>query len=73
MITVFDKHLTLRTGQCNVRHWVPDLLPLVEDPADPLGTQDLVTHRVPLEEAPRRYDVFRRKADGCVKVVLTPQ
>jgi threonine dehydrogenase-like Zn-dependent dehydrogenase len=55
-----------------VQSWRDDILPLVEDPADPLGTEDLVTHRVGLEEAPRMYDLFRDKEDGCIKVVLTP-
>lgn len=72
LMTMFDKQLTLRMGQCNVQHWIPDLLPMVEDPADPLGTEDLVTHRVPLEEAPQMYETFQRKADGCIKVVLKP-
>jgi threonine dehydrogenase-like Zn-dependent dehydrogenase len=72
MKTMFDKQLSLRMGQCNVKRWVDDLLPLVEDPADPLGTETLVTHRVPLSEAPQMYDTFQRKADGCVKVVLRP-
>jgi threonine dehydrogenase-like Zn-dependent dehydrogenase len=59
-------------GQCNVHRWVPDLWPLVEDPADPLGVMDLATHRVPLEDAPHMYDLFKKKEDGCIKVVLTP-
>ncbi|MGN7798964.1 alcohol dehydrogenase catalytic domain-containing protein [Leifsonia sp. 22587] len=71
-MNLFDKQVTLRMGQCNVHAWRDELLPLVEDPADPLGTEDLVTHRVPLEEAARMYDVFRDKEDGCIKVVLTP-
>ncbi|MFT2817157.1 alcohol dehydrogenase catalytic domain-containing protein [Leifsonia sp. A12D58] len=72
VMTMFDKQLSLRMGQCNVQAWIGDLLPLVEDPDDPLGTEDLVTHRVSLEEAPRMYDIFQRKAEGCVKVVLKP-
>lgn len=72
LMTMFDKQLTLRMGQCNVQHWIPELLPLVEDSADLLGTEDLVTHRVPLEEAPQMYETFQRKADGCIKVVLKP-
>lgn len=72
MVTMFDKQLTLRMGQCNVQTWIDDLMPLVEDPEDPLGTQDLVTHRVGLEEAARMYEVFQRKQDGCIKVVLRP-
>jgi len=72
MKTMFDKQISLRMGQCNVKRWTADLLPLVEDPADPLAVMDLVTHHVPLERAPEMYRTFQRKEDGCVKVVLHP-
>lgn len=72
MLTMFDKQLTLRMGQCNVKHWIPDLLPLVEDSSDPLGVMDLVTDRAPLSEAPAMYEKFKNKQDGCIKVVLQP-
>jgi threonine dehydrogenase-like Zn-dependent dehydrogenase len=72
MKSMFDKQVRLKMGQCNVRNWIDDLVPLVEDPSDPLGVLDLVTHRVSLEEAPAMYEVFQKKEDGCVKVVLTP-
>ncbi|MCU1544775.1 MAG: glutathione-dependent formaldehyde dehydrogenase [Microbacteriaceae bacterium] len=72
MKSMFDKQVTLRMGQCNVKNWIDDLLPLVEDPADPLGVTDLTTHRVPLEQAPEMYEIFQKKQDGCIKVVLTP-
>jgi threonine dehydrogenase-like Zn-dependent dehydrogenase len=72
MMTLFDKQVTLRMGQCNVQSWRDTLLPLVEDPADPLGTGDLTTHLVPLEQAPEMYEIFQKKQDGCIKVVLTP-
>ncbi len=39
---------------------------------DPLGVDDLTTHRMPLEQAPQAYDMFKKKEDGCVKVVLKP-
>ncbi len=71
-MNLFDKQVAIRMGQCNVHAWRDALLPLVEDPADPLGTEDLVTHRVGLEEAPRMYDLFRDKQEGCIKVVLDP-
>ncbi|GAA2750093.1 zinc-dependent alcohol dehydrogenase [Amnibacterium kyonggiense] len=71
-MTLFDKQVTIRMGQCNVQRWIDDLLPLVEDPADPLGTEDLVTHEVPLDRAPELYATFRDKKDGCIKVVLKP-
>jgi threonine dehydrogenase-like Zn-dependent dehydrogenase len=72
MKTLFDKQVTIRMGQCNVHRWVGLLLPLVEDPSDPLGVMDLATHTVPLEEAPAMYEIFQKKEDGCIKVVLKP-
>jgi threonine dehydrogenase-like Zn-dependent dehydrogenase len=72
MLTMFDKGLSVRMGQCNVHRWIGDLWPLVEDPTDPLGVTDLVTHRVPLEQAPEMYELFKKKEDGCIKVVLEP-
>jgi threonine dehydrogenase-like Zn-dependent dehydrogenase len=69
---IFDKGITIRMGQCNVHRWIGDLLPLVEDPADPLGIDDLVTHHVPLDDAPQMYETFKKKEDGCIKVVLRP-
>jgi threonine dehydrogenase-like Zn-dependent dehydrogenase len=72
LMTMFDKQVSLRMGQCNVHAWREELLPLVEDPADPLGTEDLVTHHASIEDAPAMYDLFRDKQDGCVKVVLHP-
>ncbi len=72
MMTMFDKQVTLRMGQGNVKRWIDVLLPIVEDSADPLGVNDLVTHTVPLEDAPHMYEVFQKKEDGCIKVVLKP-
>lgn len=72
MKTMFDKQISLRMGQCNVKRWADDLLPLVEDAADPFGVMDLVTHEVPLSQAPALYETFQKKEDGCIKVVLKP-
>ena len=72
MLNLFDKGITIRMGQCNVQRWIPELWPLVEDPADPLGVMDLATHHGSLDEAPELYATFRDKQDGCVKVVLHP-
>ena len=72
LLKLFDKQIQLRMGQCNVKRWIDDLLPLVEDSADPLGVDDLVTHRVPLIDAPAAYEKFQKKEDGCIKVVLDP-
>lgn len=72
LMEMFDRQVQVRMGQANVRRWVDDLLPLVEDPADPLGVLDLTTHRVPMEHAAEAYAAFQAKYDGCIKVVLEP-
>jgi len=68
---LFDKQITIRMGQANVKRWVDDIVPLLLD-GDPLGVDDLVTHRLPLSDAPRAYEMFQQKHDGCIKVVLQP-
>ncbi len=70
MMQMFDKQVQLRMGQANVRRWIDEIVPLVTDDADPLGTEDLVTHRLPLEQAPHGYEVFQKKQDGAIKVML---
>jgi len=72
MLTLFDKQIQLRMGQANVKRWVDDILPLVVDDADPLGTETFATHHLPLEEAPRAYEDFQKKQDDTVKVVFRP-
>jgi threonine dehydrogenase-like Zn-dependent dehydrogenase len=72
MMDLFDKGVTLRMGQAHVKRWVDDIMPLLTGDDDPLGVDDLVTHRLPLEQAPHAYDIFKKKEDGCIKVVLKP-
>jgi threonine dehydrogenase-like Zn-dependent dehydrogenase len=72
MMDLFDKGVTLRMGQAHVKRWVDDIMPLLTGDDDPLGVDDLTTHRLALEEAPHAYEVFKNKQDGCIKVVLKP-
>ena len=69
MMTLFDKQIQLRMGQANVKRWVDDIMPLLTDD-DPLGVDTFATHRLPLDEAPHAYEIFQKKQDGAVKVVL---
>jgi threonine dehydrogenase-like Zn-dependent dehydrogenase len=71
MLQLFDKQVQLRMGQANVKRWVDDIMPLLLD-GDPLGAEGFATHKVPLAEAPRAYEVFQKKQDGAVKVLFTP-
>ena len=72
MMDLFDKGLTLRMGQCHVKRWTEELFDLLAQDDDVLGVDDLASHRVPLAQAPEMYDLFQRKVDDCVKVVLKP-
>lgn len=71
MMTMFDKQIQLRMGQANVKRWVDDLMPLLTDD-DPLGVDDFATHRLPLAEAAHAYDIFQKKQDGAIKIMLKP-
>ncbi|MFI9839796.1 zinc-dependent alcohol dehydrogenase [Nonomuraea sp. NPDC051941] len=72
MLRMFDKGITMRMGQTHVRRWTNALMPLVTDESDPLGVMDLATHRMPLEQAPLAYEMFQKKSDGAVKILLQP-
>ncbi|MFD9002668.1 zinc-dependent alcohol dehydrogenase [Streptomyces sp. NPDC059582] len=71
MATLFDKQIQIRMGQANVRRWVDEILPYLTD-EDPLGVDDFATHRLPLSEAPHAYEMFQRKQDGAVKILMRP-
>src|SRR5947209_3495560 len=72
MMEMFDRGIQLRMGQAHVRRWIDDVMPMVADSSDPLGVQAFATHHLSLEQAPRGYEIFRDKAEGCIKVVLQP-
>lgn len=71
MDTLFDKQLTLRMGQANVKRWIDDIMPLLTD-EDPLGVDSFATHHLKLDEAPQAYESFQKKEDGMIKIVLHP-
>ena len=72
MLTLFDKQIQLRMGQANVKRWVDDILPLVLDDEDPLGVEAFHSHRMPLDEASHGYEIFQKKEDGAIKILLEP-
>lgn len=67
---VMNRSITIRSGQCHVQRYLRLLLDHIEN-----GSVDpsfVVTHRIGLEEAPRAYEIFKKKEEDCVKVVLKP-
>ncbi|MGA9869604.1 MAG: zinc-dependent alcohol dehydrogenase [Rhodococcus sp. (in: high G+C Gram-positive bacteria)] len=71
MLVMFDKQIQFRMGQANVLRWVDDIMPLLTDD-DPLGVDTFATHTLPLADAPHAYEIFQKKQDGAVKVLLKP-
>jgi threonine dehydrogenase-like Zn-dependent dehydrogenase len=65
-----NRSLTLKTGQTHVQRYLKPLLDRVQK--GEIDPSVIITHRMPLEEAPAAYKMFRDKQDECVKVVLRP-
>jgi threonine dehydrogenase-like Zn-dependent dehydrogenase len=72
MMDLFDKQIQLRMGQANVKRWIDEIMPLLEQESDPLGVEDLATHKLPLDQAPHAYEIFQKKEDGAIKILLAP-
>jgi threonine dehydrogenase-like Zn-dependent dehydrogenase len=70
MGSLMNRGLTLRSGQCHVQRYLRPLLAHIE--AGRIDPTFIITHRLPLDEAPKGYDMFKHKLDGCEKVVLSP-
>jgi threonine dehydrogenase-like Zn-dependent dehydrogenase len=68
-VEAYDKNLTYRAGRCPARDYMERVLPVVEAAKYDLAA--VISHRLPLSEGVRGYDIFARKLDGCTKVVLT--
>ncbi len=66
----FGKGLTLKMGQTHVQKYLRPLLERVE--RGEIDPSFVITHRLPLDDAPRAYAMFNDKEDGCIKVVLKP-
>jgi threonine dehydrogenase-like Zn-dependent dehydrogenase len=69
MGAVMNRGLQIRSGQCHVQRYMQPLLERIQ--AGEFDPSFVITHRLPLTEAARGYELFHQKLDGCEKVVLT--
>ncbi|MDQ4068740.1 MAG: glutathione-dependent formaldehyde dehydrogenase [Actinomycetota bacterium] len=67
--SVMNRSITIKTGQCHVQRYMEPLLEHIE--AGRIDPTFVITHRLPLAEAPDAYRMFKDKQDDCVKVVLS--
>jgi threonine dehydrogenase-like Zn-dependent dehydrogenase len=68
MGSIMNRSLTIRTGQCHVQRYMRPLLQHIEK--GNIDPSFVITHHMQLEDAPRGFDMFLKKLDGCEKVVL---
>ena len=66
----YDKNLTYKVGRCPARHYMEKLLPFVE--AEKFNLESVVTHKLSLENGPDAYEMYTKKSDDCIKIVLEP-
>jgi S-(hydroxymethyl)glutathione dehydrogenase / alcohol dehydrogenase len=67
---MFDKGITLRLGQAPVHQYIDHLISLVEQ--GKVVLDDIISHKLPLSDASHAYEIFQKKEDNCVKVILKP-
>ena len=65
-----NKGLTMKTGQTNVHKYLPKLLAHIQN--GDIDPSFVITHTMPLEQAPHGYEIFKHKKDSCIKIVLKP-
>ncbi len=70
MGSFMNRSLTMRTGQAHVQRYMRPLLERIQ--RRELDPRFVITHRMSLRDAPMAYDMFKKKADNCEKVVLVP-
>jgi threonine dehydrogenase-like Zn-dependent dehydrogenase len=72
MMQLFDKGVQLRMGQAHVKKWIDEIMPILTEDGDPLGTEELATHKIGMDDVPDAYETFQKKEDGAIKFVIQP-
>ena len=67
-VEAYDKNLTFKIGRCPARHYLNRLVPLILK--QDLGIRRVISHRLPLREGPRGYEIFDKKLENCTKAIL---
>ena len=67
---LMNKGLTIKTGQTHVMKYLKPLTEMIQQKK--IDPSFVITHKLPLDQAPHAYEIFQAKKDGCIKVVLKP-
>lgn len=66
----FSKNITLKMGQCPVQAYVDPILRMIKE--NKIDPTDIITHKLPLKQGSHAYELFDKKEDNCIKVILKP-
>jgi threonine dehydrogenase-like Zn-dependent dehydrogenase len=66
----FDKGISIKGGQAPVHRYIDELIAFVNE--GKIRLDDIITHRLPLSQVEHGYEIFKKKEDNCVKVVMNP-
>jgi S-(hydroxymethyl)glutathione dehydrogenase/alcohol dehydrogenase len=66
----FAKNITLKMGQCPVHAYVDTILQMIIDKK--IDPTDIITHKLSLDQGSHGYEIFDKKEDNCIKVILKP-
>lgn len=69
-VQAYNKNLTYKVGRCPARAMIDELVPVVQKKT--FDVSRIVTHRMPLSEGVKGYDIFAHKKEHCLKVILQP-
>ena len=67
---IMNRSLTIKTGQCHVQRYMRPLLDRIR--RGDIDPTVVISHHLPLDQAPHGYEIFKHKQDGCTKVVMNP-
>jgi threonine dehydrogenase-like Zn-dependent dehydrogenase len=68
--SMMNRSLTIKTGQCHVQRYLKPLLERIQN--GEIDPSFVITHTLPLDDAPQGFKMFRDKQDECIKIVLKP-
>ncbi len=66
----FSRNITLKMGQCPAQAYVEPILKLIKDKK--FDATDIITHKLSLDDGKHAYEIFDKKEDNCIKVILKP-
>ena len=66
----FMKNITIKMGQCPAHAYVDPILNLIKK--EKFDARDIITHKLSLDKGKYAYDIFDKKKDDCIKVILKP-